>query len=616
MSKGTLEIHSQNILPIIKQWLYTDKDIFIRELISNSCDAITKRKLIDRTLEEQELSVRVSIDPEAKTLTIADEGIGMSEEELVRYLSQVAFSSAQDFVEKYQGNDQPMIGHFGLGFYSSFMVASKVVVRTKRASSKGEEAMRAAQWSCDGSTEYELLPCDKEEIGTEIILHLSQECLEYLQKEKVETTLKKYGRFLPCPLFLGETRLNTVEPLWEQSPTKVEEEEYLNFYRHLYPGSSDPAFWIHLNVDYPFHLKGILYFPSSISSWQDKSSEISLYSQRIFVSDHCRDILPDFLAALHGAIDSPDIPLNVSRSSLQRDATVAKLTAHISKKVADKLKSIFGEDRERFEKVWPALEGIVKYGMHQDEKFFDRVKETVIWKTSAGNYKTIEELTEGSQGERKIFYLFPSQKHTSLSSLAKEPDQVVMAHPVMDPPTMAFFESKQPQLKFVRCDAALEDELLDPTREDQILDEAGRTKSSLLVDFATSSLNSASQEALKSSRIEVEVKSLKLDHLPALVIIGEQERRLRDWMAQQQMQRGESDTPLPTIPTGHTLVLNSNHSAIQAIGRLREEKPELARELICEVYDLALLSQGELGQEARELFVKRSFALLEKLTKA
>lgn len=609
MSKGTLEIHSQNILPIIKKWLYTDKDIFLRELVSNSCDAISKRLLLasQGQVESSEATptVRIECDSEAKTLVIKDEGIGMDKEEVVRYLSQVAFSSAEEFIEKYQSEDKPIIGHFGLGFYSAFMVASKVIVRTKRASAEGVQS-QSVVWSCDGSTEYELEDCDKETTGTEITLHIAPEHEEYLDKAKIDATLTKYARFLPYPVFFEEKRMNEVEPIWEKQPSDLEDKDYIDFYRHLYPSKGDPMFWIHLNVDYPFALKGILYFPSMQSQWQDKTSEISLYCQRVFVSEHCRDILPEYLSALHGAIDSTDIPLNVSRSSLQRDGTVTQLSGHISKKVADKLKSIFKNDREKFEKVWPSIEGIVKYGIHEDPKFFSRMKEAIIWKTVSGKYKTIEEITGAAEGKRSISYLVPEQLNSQITKLYSE-DTTVLAHPVMDPPTMSLLEREEKELQFVRCDGKLSDELIDSQREETLLDAQGRTQASLLTEFATTCFSGENPP-------KVEVKSLKEDHIPALVIIEETQRRMRDWLSRQNAS-GNSDDLLSSMPSAQTFIINSNNPTIKAIDSLREGQVELAKELLQEVYDLSLLSQGELSEKERQSFVTRSFGLIEKIAK-
>lgn len=605
MSKGTLEIHSQNILPIIKKWLYTDKDIFIRELVSNSCDAISKRLQLASQGEvdkvEETPVVRIQINQDAGTLTIADEGIGMDAGEVVRYLSQVAFSSAEEFIEKYQSEDKPIIGHFGLGFYSAFMVASKVEVKTLRASTS-DNRKEAVIWSCDGSTEYEINPCEKEKIGTEITLHIPQEHSEYLEKDKVESTLKKYARFLPYPIFFEEKKVNEVEPIWEKKPSELEEKDYLDFYRHLYPGKPDPMFWIHLNVDYPFSLQGVLYFPSAQSQWQDKNSEISLYCQRVFVSEHCRDILPDYLSALHGAIDSTDIPLNVSRSSLQRDATVTQLSGHISKKVADKLKSIFQKDRSHYEKVWPSIEGIVKYGMHEDNKFLSRMQDALIWKTVNGSYATVEEITGSSEGDRNIYYLLPEQMGSQMTKLYPE-DKTVLAHPVMDPPTMSLLERETKGLHFVRCDGKLGEELLDQSREDTILNADGKTKATELQELASNAFSGENAP-------KIEVKSLKDDHIPALVIIEETQRRMRDFFARQN-ESGQDF--LGSLPTGQTLVLNSNNPTIKAIEKLKETQGDLAKDLLKEVYALALLSQGELGEKEKQEFVKRSFELIQKV---
>ena len=407
MSKGKLKVSSEDILPIIKKWLYSDKDIFVRELVSNSCDAIQKMLVLNEKGElclndDDPFRIDVILNKEAKTISISDNGIGMTAAEVKEYVAQLAFSGAREFIENYKQEDEKdqFIGHFGLGFYSAFMASNLVEIDTLSY----KEGERAAHWLCDGSSSYTLKVGKRTTRGTTVTLHIDDE--EYLDQRKLQQILSTYCKFLPHPIFLGDHRVNPEDPLWLKQPSDCTDDDYLKFYRELYPMEQDPIFWIHLNVDHPFHLKGVLYFPKITPRFDFHTSNIKLFCNRVFVSDNVRDIFPDFLAVLRGAIDSPDIPLNVSRSYLQMDSTVKKLSNHISKKVSDKLSALYIHEKESFINYWPDIESIVKLGALQNEKFYERAKEFLLWKTVKGEWTTVEEYKNRNKGNNsdKIFY--------------------------------------------------------------------------------------------------------------------------------------------------------------------------------------------------------------------
>lgn len=400
MVQGTIKIHSENILPIIKKWLYSEKDIFVRELVSNACDAISKFRTLCENPSEP-LQIDISIDKEKRTLTFSDNGIGMTAEEVEKYIAQIAFSGAEEFIQKYQTNkeEDQIIGHFGLGFYSAYMVADQVEIETR---SYQKEA-QAAYWCCNGSSNYTLEEGKRSERGTQIVLSLSKDEDEYLDVSRMRAILNHYCSFLPYPIYLNGSPINEKPPLWMKPATECTDKEYLDFYRHLFPYREDPLFWVHLQVDYPFHLKGILYFPKISQESDLKKESIKLFCNRVFVSDQCKDLLPDFLMILRGAIDSPDIPLNVSRSHLQMDRTVKQLGAHIAKKIADRLLALYQSEKERFLSYWEDIETIIKFGTLQDEKFYERAKEFLIYKNSHQEWTTLENYTE-RHPEQPIYY--------------------------------------------------------------------------------------------------------------------------------------------------------------------------------------------------------------------
>ncbi len=589
MAQGTLKIHTQNILPIIKQWLYSDKDVFVRELVSNSTDALRKLQILrDQgaiNFSDDELKIELLINREGKTLQVLDSGLGMTSEEVEKYIAQIAFSGAEEFVSKYQGSgSEPIIGHFGLGFYSAYMVAKKVTIDTLSYLPNS----KAAFWSCDGSSDYTIEEGTRPSRGTTITLHIDKENEEILDESKLRNILLLHCRFLPFPIFLNGTRINDKEPLWIKAPSECQEADYLDFYHTLYPLSSDPVFWIHLNVDVPFHLKGILYFPKLGRHFEWNQNNVQLYVNRVFVSGSCKDILPDFLLPLQGALDSPDIPINVSRSSLQVDRVVKQLSAHISKKVADKLSSLFHQEREKFLAFWPEIELIIKLGILQDDKFYAKAQEFLVWKTTQDRFLTLQEI----QAECPEKVLYTSDLHTPLLKLYPSTPILHSTSPI-DIHLFQLLESKL-KLKFHRIDGSLDPALLDPSREKTLLDVEGKTESGHMSDFF--------RKALGSDHLTVEAKSLSSNDLPAILIVDEQSRRLRDAMAFRD--------PSSSLPLKTTFVVNTNSPLINSLYRLHEREPELAQTIAKHLHDLAQLGHKEFN--ASDL-AHRSTQILEKL---
>lgn len=596
MRENNLSIHSENILPIIKKWLYSDKDIFIRELVSNATDAINKVKILRNSevlsCDDESFKISVRLDKGNKTITITDTGIGMTEEEVEKYIAQIAFSGAEEFVAKYKSQTEkdPIIGHFGLGFYSAYMVATKVEINTLSY----KEGATSVFWSCDGSSSYTIGEGTRAERGTEIILHVEDE--EYLEEHKVRELLNRYCSFMPFPIDLNGKAIGNKEPLWIKSPANCTENEYLEFYRQLYPMEADPLFWIHLNVDYPFHLQGILFFPKIHRRFDANESTIKLFCNRVFVSDNCKDILPDYLTILRGVIDSPDIPLNVSRSYLQVDQNVRQLSSHISKKISDRLSQIYKTDKDKYTNAWQDIEMIVKLGILQDEKFYDRVKDVLIWKTTDGNWTNISDYLERAK-EKKVYYT-SSEKASSILELYHEKKiEIIVAALPIDTAVIQSLEEKL-STTFQRVDGSLDTNLLDPSKEKTLLDADGKTAAAKIASFIKASL--------EAENLEVEAKSLSSNKLPALLVIDENQRRLRDYMT---MTQGKN-----AFPTKKTFVVNTNHSLIQVIEKMQNTQPEVAKDLAKSIYDLSLLSQREIGADELEGLVTRQTDILNKLS--
>lgn len=597
MTKAQLKVHTENILPIIKKWLYSEKDIFIRELVSNACDALGKCRILreqgEVAIADEALKIELSIDKEKRQLTISDTGIGMTAEEVEKYIAQIAFSGAEEFLSKYKtgSEKEQIIGHFGLGFYSAYMVSQRVTIQTLSY----KEGSSPVFWSCDGGTEYEIDQGTRTARGTDIILDIDSENDEFLEEERVKAVLQEYCHFLPFPIYLNGVHINGKEPLWLKPASSCTNEEYLEFYRTLYPMDPDPIFWIHLNVDYPFNLKGILYFPKVQNKFEWSESHVKLFCNRVFVSNDCKGIMPEYLAALKGAIDSPDIPLNVSRSYLQMDKTVRQLATHIAKKIADKLSSSYESDRQAFTAIWPEIELIVKLGMIQDEKFNDKASSCLIWKNTEGSWTTAEEYIERAKEEHKnkIFYTADEKQDAAFLKLYKDKGiEVLCLSSAVDTTLMSSLERKKGGVKFQRIDGNIDEVILDRSKDKAAPDAE---ELSLLI-----------KEKLAAD-VEVEAKSLASDTLPGFVLIEEEMRRMKEYFAL-------SRQTVPSALFGKkTFVVNTNSKLVSALPKLNEKNPDLAKELVIQLYELSLLSQKELEPSQLSEFIERSSRVLEKL---
>jgi molecular chaperone HtpG len=609
MEKGTLQIHSENILPIIKKWLYSDKDIFVRELVSNACDAIQKVKVLrdqgELEAKDDEFRIDIEIDKEKRTLKFVDNGIGMDAKEIKKYIAQIAFSGAEEFLNKYKSNNEKdqIIGHFGLGFYSAYMVADKVEINTLSYKAGAEPAF----WSCDGSSDYALDRGTRQTRGTEITLFIGKEHDECLDKAHIRQILNHYCSFLPYPIYLNGERINHKEPLWIKAPSECNSQDYLDFYRYLYAMEEDPLFWVHLNVDYPFHLKGILYFPKIRRDFDLNKNSVKLYCNRVFVSDNCKDLIPNYLMVLRGVIDSPDIPLNVSRSYLQMDKTVRQLANHISKKVSDNLSSLYKTDRERFIKSWEDVSTIVKLGILEDEKFYERVKDFLIWQNTDKEWTTLSDYLERNKDktQNKVFYTTDEKIAPHFLDMYRQKGiEILYAATPLDPYLIHFLEDKLAPAHFQRIDAEVHETLLDKNREKTILDAEGKTEAVKLADFIRSKLN--------QEDVEVEARSLASDSISGLITIDEKQRRMRDYFMRLDPKDSEKQKGLFGKKT---FIVNTNNPIFESIQKIDRSHPDLAKDLVQEVYELALLSQKEMDASALHDFIARSNRVLEALAK-
>lgn len=620
MQKGNIRVQTENIFPIIKKFLYSDHEIFIRELVSNAVDATQKLKTLSSIGEAKgelgELRIDVSLDTEKKTLTISDRGIGMSAEEIDKYLNQVAFSGAEEFLEKYKGqNENNIIGHFGLGFYSSFMVSDKVEVISK---SFREEA-KAVRWECDGSPEFSLEEVEKEHRGTDIVLYINEESKEFLEAHRIETILNKFCRFLPVPVYFNDgvekikeegkedepqKPINNSSPAWTKKPSELTTEDYQNFYKELYPYGEAPLFWIHLNVDYPFNLTGILYFPKIKQSYEIQKDKIQLYSNQVFVTDEVKDIVPEFLMLLHGVIDSPDIPLNVSRSYLQGDPNVKKINSHITKKVADKLEEIFKNDRPSFEEKWESLGLFVKYGMMTDDKFQDKANKFHIMQDAVEKkFYTLEEyrmetetLQKNKDGKLVILYTTdPVQQDAYIQQALAKGFKVVKMETIIDNGFLNQMEMKWDNVQFTRVDSDITDNLIDKQ-------EGGE---SVLSKDEESLLKELFGKQVPDLHVTVEVKGLSTDAPPVVATRPEFMRRMKDMAALQ----GGMGAFYANMPDEVTLTVNGNHSIYKTL--LAQPEKEKQEKLIHNLADLALLSQGLLKGNSLTSFINRSIDLMD-----
>ncbi len=590
MEKGKIGVTTENIFPIIKKFLYSDHEIFLRELVSNATDAIQKLKAFasagDFKGETGDLQVRISLDPKKKTLTVSDNGIGMSAEEMDKYLNQIAFSSANEFLDKYKEQGAGLIGQFGLGFYSAFMVSSKVEV----VSRSYREGVAAAKWSCDGSPEYTIEEAVREERGTDVILYIDKESKEFLDEQRIEGLLKKYCSFLPVPVHFGNEKewkdgkmvdtgkpkvINNTRPAWTRKPAELKDEDYASFYRELYPMGEDPLFHIHLNVDYPFKLTGILYFPKIRNNFEIQKNKIQLYCNQVFVTDSVEGIVPDFLTLLHGVIDSPDIPLNVSRSYLQSDSNVKKISGHITKKVADRLADIFKKDRETFEKKWDDLKLFIEYGMITDEKFFDRASKFALYKNTGGKYFTLEEYDKiirenQTDKDKSLVHLYttdPVSQHTYVSKAAEKGYDVLVLDGQLDTHLINALESKEPTSRFVRVDSDVIDRLI--KKDEGHASQLTKAQSDDLAQVFRSQVADTDK-----ARFHVRAENLGGDDLPMVITQSEFMRRMKD-MAQ----FGGGYSFYGEMPDSFDLVLNTNHPLVISLaGDLdREHADELKK---------------------------------------
>jgi len=604
MQKGNIRVQTENIFPIIKKFLYSEHDIFIRELVSNAVDATQKLKTLSSLGEAKgelgELRIEIKIDKEKKTLTISDNGIGMTAEEIDKYLNQVAFSGAEEFLEKYKGqNEANIIGHFGLGFYSSFMVSDKVEVFSKSY----KEDSKAVRWECDGSPEFMLEETEKATRGTDIVLHLNEESQEFLEASRVETVLEKFCRFLPVPIFFEDKQINNPTPAWTKKPSELTTEDYQNFYKELYPYGEQPLFWIHLNVDYPFNLTGILYFPKIKQSYEIQKDKIQLYSNQVFVTDEVKDIVPEFLMLMHGVIDSPDIPLNVSRSYLQGDPNVRKINAHITKKVADKLEEIFKTDRKQFEEKWESLGLFVKYGMMTDDKFLEKAnKFHILQDAREEKYYTLEEyrlsaetLQKNKDGKLVILYTTnPVQQDAYIQQAIAKGYIVVKLETIIDNGFINQMEMKWENVQFTRVDSDIIDNIIDKQEGgESVLSKDDETKLKDLFARQVPELN-----------VTVEVKGLSADTPPVVATRPEFMRRMKDMAAMQ----GGMGAFYANMPDEVTLTVNGNHGIYKTL--LAEAEKEKQEKLVHNLADLDLLSQGLLKGNSLTSFINRSVELM------
>ena len=617
MQKGNIGVTTENIFPVIKKCLYSDHDIFLREMVSNAVDATQKLKTLATTGDIKgelgDLSVRVSLDEKAGTLTISDRGIGMTAEEIEKYINQIAFSGVNDFLEKYQDKAEAIIGHFGLGFYSSFMVSKKVEIITKSY----KEGSKAVKWSCDGSPEYTLEDAEKEDRGSDIVLYIDDDCKEFLQKSKIEELLNKYCKFMAVPVVFGKKTewkdgkmvdteedniINSVEPLWVKAPSGLKDEDYKSFYRTLFPMNDEPLFWIHLNVDYPFNLTGILYFPRVKNNIELQRNKIQLYCNQVFVTDQVEGIVPEFLTLLHGVIDSPDIPLNVSRSYLQSDANVKKIATYITKKVADRLQSIFKESRKEFEEKWDDLKLFINYGMLSESDFYERAKDFSLIKDTEGKYFTFEEyntLIKDNQTDKEgyLVNLYTSNKEEQYSYIeaAKQKGySVIDASGQLDVPLLSMLEQKQEKTRYVRVDSDI---------VDRIIQKEDAPKNNLSVE-ETDNLSEAFRSqipAIEKADFTVDVQSLGESFQPVLVTQNEYMRRMKE-MSQFQQGMGF----YAQLPDSYNLVLNADHPLVKKVldditANTAEELKPVASELKGQEARLAALHQSQDSKKTEEL---------------
>jgi molecular chaperone HtpG len=624
--KGTISINTENIFPIIKKFLYSDHEIFLRELVSNAVDATQKIKRLgslghyDKDLGD--LKVKVSVDATAKTITISDSGIGMTEEEIKKYINQIAFSGAADFMEKFKEAEDAneIIGRFGLGFYSSFMVADKVEIQTLSY----QEGAEPARWICDGSTSFEITEGSRTERGTDVILYINEESEEFLQEDRISAILNKYAKFLPVPVQFGTKKesepdgedaegkptyktievdniINNTRPIWTKTPAELKDEDYLDFYRELYPFSDEPLFWIHLNVDYPFHLTGVLYFPKLKNDFEIQRNKIKLFSRQVFITDEVKDIVPEFLMLLHGVIDSPDIPLNVSRSFLQADSNVKKINSYISRKVADKLQELFKKDRKAYEEKWNDIGLFVKFGAISDEKFYEKAKEFLLLTNTKNEHYTIEEYTAkvkdfqtDKDGNLVYLYSFDAERQHSYVQAANKRDyDVLLMNSPIDTHFIQQLETKLEKTSLKRVDADVLDKLI-------VKEDAAKHA---LTEDEIKKLKDIFDKAINNPNMKLEIENQSAEAMPVTVTMEEWMRRMKDMSKA----GGGAMSFYGSMPDRYKVSINANHKLISKILQAGEAKQT---EMAKQAFDLALLTQGMLKGADLTAFVERSVEII------
>ena len=617
MQKGNIGVTTENIFPVIKKFLYSDHDIFLREMVSNAVDATQKLKTLAATGDFKgelgDLTVRITLDEKAGKLTISDRGIGMTAEEIEKYINQIAFSGVNDFLEKYQDKAEAIIGHFGLGFYSSFMVAKKVEIITKSY----REGSKAVKWSCDGSPEYTLEDADKADRGSDIVLYIDDDCKEFLQKSKIEELLNKYCKFMAVPVAFGKKTewkdgksvetdedniINDVEPLWVKAPSSLKDEDYKKFYQTLFPMNDEPLFWIHLNVDYPFNLTGILYFPRIKNNIELQRNKIQLYCNQVFVTDQVEGIVPEFLTLLHGVIDSPDIPLNVSRSYLQSDSNVKKIASYITKKVADRLQSIFKEDRKEYENKWDDLKLFINYGMLSEADFYDRAKDFALIKDTEGKYFTLDEyktLVKDNQTDKEgvlvnLYTTNKEEQYTYIEAAKQKGYSIIDASGQLDVPMLSMLEQKLEKTRYVRVDSDIIDRIIQ--KEDAPKNNLSEEETDNLSETFRSQM-----PKIQKAEFNIEVQALGESFQPVLITQNEYMRRMKE-MSQFQQGMGF----YAQMPDAYNFVLNADHPLIKRVlnevteGTTKELEP-IASELKGQKARLAALQQAQSKKKAEEL---------------
>lgn len=624
---GNISINAENIFPIIKKWLYSEKDIFIRELVSNSSDAISKLKKLAAMGEAQaaddtKYQIKVVVSKKDKTIQVVDNGIGMTDEEVKKYINQIAFSGAKDFLEKYKDktDEGQIIGHFGLGFYSAFMVSDKVQIDTLSY----QEGAKPVKWISSGGIEYEMDVSERSECGTTVTLYMAEDSLEYLESFKMREVLEKYFSFLPYELYLEDADekeeekadedaeakktqepkpLNDTNPLWLKNPKDCTDEEYKDFYKKVFHDFTDPLFWIHLNMDYPFNLKGILYFPKLKNEFETMEGQIKLFYNQVYVADNIKEVIPEFLMLLKGTIDCPDLPLNVSRSFLQNDGYVNKISGHINKKVADKLSALYENERDNYNKYWDDINPFVKYGCIRESKFFDRVKDIVIYKTINGDYVSLKDYLERNKAkhENVVFYVTDEKQQAQYIKLFKDHDmEAIILSNVIDSHFISFLETKETEVKFQRIDSDLSQSLKDT-------DESGNEAEDKEVQ---ESLEKIFKEAVNNDKLKIKAESLKAASVPGMIILEEHSRRMQEMS----VRFGGLDMR-NMFGSEETLILNKKNDLIQRLLKINEDETKKDDvKMICEhIYDMAMMSHKQLDPEAMTKFIERSNKILTKL---